>query len=256
MIAFLLFIIPSLVLVATNPISSGHASEGNDSGRIVGGQLIPIERVPYMVSIQRDGIHYCGGVIANEVTIFTAAHCIGWELQRYTVRAGSSSSKTGGQVRKVIRKYQHFDYEVFTFDYDIGVLKLEEPLVYSNIVQPVQFAEKRASLPVGELALITGWGTEEFGNGTYPEFLRGLQVPVYSENRCWSAYRHVTDRMLCAGGEAGKDSCQADSGGPLVWNGIHIGIASHGKDCALEGFPGVYTRISAVRDFIDEWMNK
>lgn len=251
MIAFLTFAISSLVLVATNPISSDSSG-----GRIVGGQPIPIEQVPYMVSVQRDDKHYCGGVIANEVTIFTAAHCIGWELNRYSVRAGSSSSVTGGQVRQVIRKFQHFDYDVFTFDYDIGVLKLDEPLVFGVAVQPVKFAERRDPIPVGEIALITGWGTEEFGNATYPEMLRGVELPVLSENQCWAAYRHVTSRMLCAGGEEGKDSCQADSGGPLVVNGVHIGIASHGKDCALEGFPGVYTRTAAVRDFIDEWMNK
>lgn len=247
---FLFTVLSLISAVATNPISH--------SGRIVGGQPIAIEKVPYMVSVQRDGKHHCGGVIANEVTIFTAAHCIGWELNRYSVRAGSSSVVTGGQVVRVTRKFQHFDYDVFSFDYDIGVLKLEEPLVFGQAVQPVKFAEKGQPLPVGELALITGWGTEEFANGTYPEMLRGVQVPVYTDNQCWLAYRHVTSRMLCAGGELGKDACQADSGGPLVWNGIHIGIASHGKDCALEGFPGVYTRTSseAVRDFIDEWMNK
>lgn len=239
-------------VAAGNPVAAATAG----GGRIVGGDRIPIEQVPYMVSVQRDGQHYCGGVIANEVTIFTAAHCVGWELDRYSVRAGTNSTKSGGQVRKVVRKFQHFDYDVFTFDYDIGVLKLDEPLVYGVAVQPVQFAERRAALPVGELALITGWGTEEFGNATYPELLRGVEVPVNTENECRAAYRHVTSRMMCAGGEEGKDACQADSGGPLVWNGVHIGIASHGKDCALKGFPGVYTRTSAVRDFIDEWMNK
>lgn len=237
-----------VALVAANPLQPS-------GGRIVGGQRINIEDVPYMVSVQRDGQHYCGGVVADALTIFTAAHCIGWELDRYSVRAGSNSSITGGQVRKVVRKFQHFDYDVFTFDYDIGVLKLDSPLVFGGLVKAVKFAEKGAPLPAGEQALITGWGTEEFGNATYPEFLRGVEIPVYTENQCWSAYRHVTDRMLCAG-EEGKDACQADSGSPLVLNGVHIGIASHGKDCALKGYPGVYTRTSAVRNFIDEWMNK
>lgn len=249
----LIAILSLIAAVTANPISDLSLSDG---GRIVGGNPVAIEEVPYMVSVQRDGKHYCGGVIANEVTIFTAAHCVGWELDRYSVRAGSSSVVTGGQVRKVVRQFQHFDYKVSNLDYDIGVLKLAEPLVYGDAVKSVVFAEKRQALPVGELALITGWGAEEFGNTTYPEMLRGVKVPVYSENQCWSAYSYVTDRMMCAGGEEGKDSCQADSGGPLVWNGIHIGIASQGKDCALKGYPGIYTRTSAVRDFIDEWMNK
>ena len=29
----------------------------------------------------------------------------------------------------------------------------------------------------------------------------------------------VTDDMVCAGGERGKDACQGDSGGPLMYEG-------------------------------------
>ena len=29
----------------------------------------------------------------------------------------------------------------------------------------------------------------------------------------------VTDDMVCAGGEQGKDACQGDSGGPLMYEG-------------------------------------
>lgn len=130
-------------------------------GRIVGGAEVPIERVPYVVSVQRDGSHYCGGAIVNAYTILTAAHCIGWEIARYTVRAGSASVKTGGQIRTIQRKVQHFDYEVFTFDYDIGIMKLSEPLVFDERVQPIKFAEKRDPLPAGKIATISGWGALE-----------------------------------------------------------------------------------------------
>ncbi|KAM9456747.1 polyserase-2-like [Clarias gariepinus] len=63
--------------------------------------------------------------------------------------------------------------------------------------------------------------------------------------------------MLCAGLlQGGKDSCQGDSGGPLVikqgsqW--IQAGIVSFGKECALENFPGVYSRISQYQDWISK----
>jgi hypothetical protein len=52
---------------------------------------------------------------------------------------------------------------------------------------------------------------------------------------------------LCAGivGIGGKDTCQADSGGPLLVNDggtwRQIGITSFGEGCALPDFPGVYT---------------
>ena len=64
--------------------------------------------------------------------------------------------------------------------------------------------------------------------------------------------------MLCAGYAKGvkKDSCGGDSGGPLVWKSpdgaILVGIVSFGKGCALENKYGVYTRVSAYRDWINQ----
>lgn len=49
---------------------------------------------------------------------------------------------------------------------------------------------------------------------------------------------------------------QGDSGGPLVvkqgslW--IQAGIVSFGRDCAIENYPGVYTRVSRYEDWINQ----
>lgn len=57
--------------------------------------------------------------------------------------------------------------------------------------------------------------------------------------------------MLCAGYElGGKDSCQFDSGGPLIENSTVVGIVSWGRSCALVGYPGVYTNVGTLRDWI------
>jgi secreted trypsin-like serine protease len=47
---------------------------------------------------------------------------------------------------------------------------------------------------------------------------------------------------------------QGDSGGPLVdtKSGLQVGIVSFGRGCARPGYPGVYTNISNVRDWIKE----
>ena len=66
---------------------------------------------------------------------------------------------------------------------------------------------------------------------------------------------------MCAG-EAGKDSCQRDSGGPLVKrevrNGknidVHVGIVSWGIGCALSDYPGVYARTSKRANWIKNTM--
>lgn len=63
--------------------------------------------------------------------------------------------------------------------------------------------------------------------------------------------------MLCAGylEEGGKGACAGDIGGPLVAHNKLHGIASWGDGCAKPWYPGVYTRVTAIRDWIREKVN-
>lgn len=66
----------------------------------------------------------------------------------------------------------------------------------------------------------------------------------------------MADTQLCAGGEANKDSCYGDSGGPLMklhernnqW--ILEGVVSFGTRCGTQNWPGIYTRVSKYLDWI------
>merc|ERR1711973_609164 len=57
----------------------------------------------------------------------------------------------------------------------------------------------------------------------------------------------------------GKDSCQGDSGGPFTVDveGQHhlVGVVSWGLGCAKAGLPGVYSSISAQRQWLDQKIN-
>jgi len=81
-----------------------------------------------------------------------------------------------------------------------------------------------------------------------------VSVPVVSRTQCRSVYgSQVTDRMFCAGVDAGgKDSCQGDSGGPIVdGSSTLIGLVSWGDGCARPGVPGVYARVGSFTSFIN-----
>ena len=82
-------------------------------------------------------------------------------------------------------------------------------------------------------------------------------MPVVDIGVCRSNYAVavarpvVGDVMLCAG-EAGKDSCQGDSGDPLFCqDGTVVGFVSWGEGCALPDFPSVYSRVRSAVDFIE-----
>lgn len=64
----------------------------------------------------------------------------------------------------------------------------------------------------------------------------------------------IVDTQLCAGGEFAKDSCEGDSGGPLMrfsgsaW--VLEGIVSFGVKCGLKDMPAVHTRVASYDDWI------
>ena len=67
---------------------------------IVGGQIAPFP-IPWQVSVQIGGSHFCGGTILDTYTILSAAHCFddyGGALDGFSIRAGSIKRSSGGQV--------------------------------------------------------------------------------------------------------------------------------------------------------------
>ncbi|CAL4072544.1 unnamed protein product, partial [Meganyctiphanes norvegica] len=69
--------------------------------------------------------------------------------------------------------------------------------------------------------------------------------------------RGLSERSLCAAGDEGMDACRGDSGGPLVFmpgsDGSQVvGIVSQGIGCGDPRFPGIYTRVDAYLDWLDE----
>jgi trypsin len=107
---------------------------------------------------------------------------------------------------------------------------------------------------VGVSGVVTGWGTLSSGSSTLPTQLQVVYVTVVSAALCdsaYSSYGGITENMICVvATEGGKDVCQGDRGGPLVVGEILVGIASWGFGCPEPTYPGIYSNIATLRDFI------
>lgn len=223
----------------------------------MGGVDAYIEDVPFQVSLRRlfqnDTVsswgHTCGGFIISQETVVTAAHCVyGRENMKFQIRAGSDLRSQGGQIVNVTKMFIHPDYQPSGFYNDIAILRLESFLEFNRKVWSTALPPKGYKVPSGEPLVVSGWGALAW-QGSSPERLQKVTVPTVSNEDCAKAYANVRDHKICAGA-AGLDSCQGDSGGPLSHNGMVVGIVSSGFRCAVEGFPGIYIRMSEFFDFI------
>ena len=113
------------------------------------------------------------------------------------------------------------------------------------------------------LGTVTGWGHER-KHGVVQAVLKQVNVPILDNDFCTELWRKnghyetLTDRMVCGGIlNGGRDTCQADSGGPMVSrlkNGRFalVGVTSWGHGCGLKAQPGVYARVTNLKEWILE----
>lgn len=253
------------------------------SPRIINGDNAIPDEFPWMVTILRgkrtlDGkitySHHCGGSIISQTVILTAAHCKSvFDSHSALIVAGCrklTEIPKGHCQLRVIRKADLVAHPGYVpgAGKDIALIGLSQPLKLTNreghAVGPICLV-KENELTKG-MAAVAGWGMTEKGKAS--NTLKAVDLNILHESACmyrrkgmkssgFLQYKGKTE--ICAGFVRGKkDSCVGDSGGPLmVQRGAQvyqIGIVSYGpKDCGLvHDHPGVYAKVAAFRDWIDQ----
>ncbi|KAM6040213.1 transmembrane protease serine 9 isoform 2-T2 [Theristicus caerulescens] len=248
-------------VTASRPQECGGRPGFSKPSKIVGGTDASRGEIPWQVSLKEDSRHFCGATIIGDRWLLSAAHCFNEtnpeEIEAY-VGTTSLNGTDGNAVKvNVTRVIQHPLFNPLILDFDVAVLELARPLVFNKYIQPVCLPLAVQKFPVGKKCIISGWGNLQEGNVTKPEILQKASVGIIDQNTCNFLYNFsLTDRMICAGFLEGRiDSCQGDSGGPLaceVTPGVFYlaGIVSWGIGCAQAMKPGVYSRITKLKDWI------
>lgn len=235
--------------------------EANDT-RIVGGQLQKQGGSPWQVLLRRsNGYGFCGGTLINERWVVTAAHCLADEAHHVTI--GDYDKKRPDpdeQKIAVAHSIAHPFFHEFTFDSDIALLYLAEPVTFGPYAVPACMPDPnlaRQLMRDGTMGLATGWGATRY-RGRSSRFLRKVALPVVDQMKCMASTEQIiTDNMFCAGFlNREQDACSGDSGGPYVVNyrdtWFLVGVVSWGEKCAAVGKYGVYTRLGNYLIWIRE----
>lgn len=246
-------------LSATALVCSALFTAAGPAAAIQGGQRARAADYPWAVSITPALLpfSFCGGTLIAPTKVLTAGHCVDLFLKvpglLQVVSGRDKMLSLAGTKTSVASIWRDPGYATFThkgetgYTNDVAVLTLKSPIKAPTL--PIAAPNSRDLYQPGRTARILGWGNTSSG-ALDGGVLRTATAPVIADSSCASAtsYGAVYDphQYTCAGNftRGGVDTCDFDSGTPLVVDGVLAGIASWGVGCGKPGYPGLYTRVS------------
>jgi len=210
----------------------------------------------------------CGGALIAEDVVLTAAHCFASEdvLFTYSIYLGAydrSMLSTDANVETYrVKEYAiHPDYDSTLFDYDAMLIRLDRSVANYDPIDIALDEVVAGFVSRTTMVQISGWGLTSYPVGSSANKLQVGEVPYLSNEECNAAYSsasgipNIDEWEICSDTSNYVDACVGDSGGPMVYTEgdtpMLVGLVSWSADCGNPLYPGVYVRVSYIRDWIE-----
>jgi secreted trypsin-like serine protease len=200
---------------------------------------------------------FCSGVMLDQVTFLTAAHCLKDNSNTVVIK-NQNNQWERGETLMIYKYVLHPRYSALTTQNDIAVgivnFKARDTQnILSSTLADQTFSKKST--------YIYGWGLDQ--NQDDSGYLRRAKLNDFTnQGKKYFPKSFNSKTMIAAGSYNANErvfsgACYGDSGGPLISSNSKglsvIGITSFikGPDCDLR-VPTIFTRVSYYKDFISK----
>ncbi|XP_070563361.1 transmembrane protease serine 9-like [Ptychodera flava] len=248
--------------IITSPISS------DECGWIENGKSTP-DNWPWMVQIarQRARLAYpskCNGVLINKSWVVSLASCFpAWIPAQLTVKFTDPASPHANAREYFVERAQvHPEYNEYTRDYDMVLLKLVEPVEYTESVKPACLLKPNISASELEdqaQGFVTGVGNVRSLEHPTHDTVQTIPFAVDETESCNEIFfGGVGESMFCATTMSPTDdACGGFRGSPMVtqisgrW--FALGLVSWGHLCHEN--PVVFSKLHSFHEWIADTLS-
>ncbi|XP_004744715.1 granzyme A [Mustela putorius furo] len=217
---------------------------------IIGGNQVTPHSRPYMVLLK--GKNVCAGALVAKDWVLTAAHCVLNKNSQVILGAHSITKRESEkQIMYIKKEFPYPCFDPHTHEGDLKLLQLNKKAKINKNVRILPLPKKGDDVKPETTCQVAGWGSIR-NNSPQSDTLREVNITIINRRICNDEKHYnynpvIGLNMICAGSlKGGKDSCNGDSGSPLICEGIFRGITAFGLPgkCGDPRGPGIYTLLS------------